>query len=80
MKNTVRIKGLIPNLQNGFGTLYYSVSLPNDSKGNGIAIVNAEDQVVQFLSWGGEYYISHMPFFNLQVFNRINIWLLILFI
>lgn len=49
----VKLKGVIPNLKNGYGVLFFKFSLKNSSHGTGLALVNSKGQVQQFLSYGG---------------------------
>jgi endonuclease I len=52
---TVNLSGSIPNQQNGYGTLSFAfVGLQNGSP-DGVALVNASNQVVQFLSYEGSF-------------------------
>ena len=57
------ILGLIPDLQNGFGTLFYD--LPSNSIQNGspdgISLVNNLGFIVQFLSYEGSFTASNGP-------------------
>lgn len=53
--NTTSLSGVIPNQQNGFGTLFFSISGIQNGAPDGVALVNAEDTVVQFLSYEGSF-------------------------
>eukprot|EP01121_Diplochlamys_sp_Union-15-3_P015758 TRINITY_DN5264_c0_g1_i2.p1 TRINITY_DN5264_c0_g1~~TRINITY_DN5264_c0_g1_i2.p1 ORF type:complete len:180 (-),score=39.01 TRINITY_DN5264_c0_g1_i2:15-524(-) len=55
--NTLNLSGVIPDQQNGFGTLFFSVSLYNgkSSTGDGIGLVDSYGNVLQFLSYGGSF-------------------------
>jgi len=58
--DTISLTGSIPNQQNGFGTLYYSpTSLQNDS--DGIALVDNDADVIQFLSYEGTFTATDGP-------------------
>ncbi|MEW5869395.1 MAG: endonuclease/exonuclease/phosphatase family protein [Chloroflexota bacterium] len=51
----INLTGTIPNQQNGYGTLWYDlVGLQNGSP-DGIALVDASSNVVQFLSYEGSF-------------------------
>nr|BAD83843.1 transglutaminase [Physarum polycephalum] len=52
-KGELAIHGLLPNQQNGWGTLYIPVALPNLRGGNALALVNYRGEVLHFISWGG---------------------------
>jgi transglutaminase 1 len=45
------IRGLLPSQQNGFGTVYIPVALPNQSGGHALALVDSFGKVRQFISW-----------------------------
>eukprot|EP01121_Diplochlamys_sp_Union-15-3_P015760 TRINITY_DN5264_c0_g2_i3.p1 TRINITY_DN5264_c0_g2~~TRINITY_DN5264_c0_g2_i3.p1 ORF type:complete len:719 (-),score=126.57 TRINITY_DN5264_c0_g2_i3:19-2175(-) len=56
--NTINLSGVIPDQQNGFGTLLFKFSGINNGKGptgDGLSIVDAEGKVRQFLSYGGVF-------------------------
>lgn len=43
--------GIIPNLQNGWGVLFFKSALKNHNHGTGLALINSQKAVVQFLSY-----------------------------
>lgn len=47
---TKSLSGVIPNQQNGYGAIWYDVD--QGAGGNGVALVNPSNNVVQFLSYG----------------------------
>ena len=52
-----KLKGLIPNLSNGFGVLFFHTSgIRNgkNDKGDGISLVGKAGNVIQFISYGGK--------------------------
>jgi predicted extracellular nuclease len=55
--DTTALSGVIPNQQNGFGTLYFSYPTNGIQNGSpdGIALVGPGDNVVQFLSYEGSF-------------------------
>ena len=55
--NTTTLSGVIPNQQNGFGTLYFSYPVNGIQNGapDGIALVDPSNTVVQFLSYEGVF-------------------------
>lgn len=61
--NTIALSGVIPELQAGFGTLPFllpSNGLQNGSP-DGLALVDAENNVLQFLSYEGEFEAANGP-------------------
>jgi len=52
---TVNMSGTIPNLQNGYGTRSFPFAGLQNGSPDGIALVNASNQVVQFLSYEGTF-------------------------
>lgn len=52
VRKTVLLSGFIPNQQDSFGTLNFLTG-DLDSTFEGFALINAQNQVVQFLSYGG---------------------------
>ncbi len=61
--NTVNLSGVLPNQQDGFGTLEFvlaSNGLQNGSP-DGLALVDAANQVVQFLSYEGSITAANGP-------------------
>ncbi len=53
--NTISLSGIIPNQQNGFGTLsFFEPGIQNGSP-DGLALVDTINNVVQFLSYEGSF-------------------------
>lgn len=52
---TENLSGTLPNLQNNYGTLYFPVSSIQNGDPDGIALVDSEGNVLQFLSYGGSF-------------------------
>lgn len=50
-ENTLSLRGVLPNLQNGWGVSFFEFKLANYSHGTGLALVDNKSQVVQFLSY-----------------------------
>ncbi|MCU0867642.1 MAG: endonuclease [Planctomycetes bacterium] len=50
-----RLSGVIPNQQNGYGTLSFAMPGLQDGSPDGIALVTAGGQVMQFLSYEGTF-------------------------
>lgn len=59
--NTVALSGVLANQQAGFGTLSFAISGIQNGSPDGIALVNAEGAVRQFLSYEGEITASDGP-------------------
>ncbi len=59
--NTTSLSGIIPNQQNGFGTLFFPISGIQNGSPDGVALVNAEDTVVQFISYEGSFVATDGP-------------------
>lgn len=57
---TKNLTGIIPNQQNGFGTLNFLTGSLDDNK-EGLALVNADNQLIQFLSYNGKVYAPSGP-------------------
>ncbi|MCP4457545.1 MAG: hypothetical protein GY816_05885 [Cytophagales bacterium] len=51
--NTVALSGIISDQQNGFGTLFFSISGLQNGSPDGAALVDGSNAVVQFLSYEG---------------------------
>ncbi len=49
------LSGLLPDQQNGFGTLFFPIAGIQNGPPDGVALVNAADSVVQFLSYEGAF-------------------------
>ena len=52
--NTIALGGTIPNQENGFGTLFFEVTGIQNGP-DAMALVDSEDQVIQFLSYEGSF-------------------------
>lgn len=52
---TQNLQGIIPNLQNGYGTLNFLVSGIQNGDPDGIALIDEEGELIQFLSYGGVF-------------------------
>ena len=53
--NTIPLAGLIPNQQNGFGTLSFDFTGLQNGAPDGIALVDNASNVIQFLSYEGSF-------------------------
>jgi len=51
--NTVALSGSIPDLQNGFGTVFFAISGVQNGAPDGAALVDGSNSVIQFLSYEG---------------------------
>lgn len=51
--NTVALAGSIPDLQNGFGAVFFAISGIQNGAPDGVALVDGSNSVVQFLSYEG---------------------------
>ena len=59
--NTISLSGIIPNQQNGFGTLaFFQAGIQNGSP-DGLALVNDSNVVIQFLSYEGSFAAASGP-------------------
>ena len=58
---TVNLTGIIPDLQNGFGTLSFTFAGIQNGAPDGFALVNASGTVVQFLSYEGVMTATNGP-------------------
>ena len=59
--NTVSLSGVIPNSQNGYGAVFFSVSGLQNGAPDGIALVDNTGTAVQFLSYEGSFTASDGP-------------------
>lgn len=59
--NTINLSGIIPNQQNGFGTLSFAISVIQNGSPDGIALVDGTNNVVQFLSYEGTFTATDGP-------------------
>ncbi len=53
--SSIDLQGVIPNQQNGYGTLFFLMPGLQNGAPDGIALVNAQDSVLQFLSYEGAF-------------------------
>eukprot|EP01121_Diplochlamys_sp_Union-15-3_P018355 TRINITY_DN665_c0_g1_i1.p1 TRINITY_DN665_c0_g1~~TRINITY_DN665_c0_g1_i1.p1 ORF type:complete len:860 (+),score=203.98 TRINITY_DN665_c0_g1_i1:42-2621(+) len=62
-KKVVLTKALIPNLQNGFGCMWFYIPgiADGDKGGDGIALVDSKGKVRQFLSYEGQFKAADGP-------------------
>ncbi len=58
---TVQLSGVIPNQQNGFGTVSFSISGIQNGGPDGMALVDASGNVLQFLSYEGAFIAANGP-------------------
>jgi endonuclease I len=66
---TITLSGTTPNQQNGLGTLAFNFTNLQDGAPDGIALVNASNQVVQFLSYEGTFTATNGPAAGLTSVN-----------
>ena len=59
--DTVNLSGVIPDLQNGFGTLSFLRAGIQNGSPDGIALIDAAGAVVQFLSYEGVFTATNGP-------------------
>jgi predicted extracellular nuclease/endonuclease I len=59
--NTVALSGVLPNQQNGFGTLPFAISGIQNGSPDGMALVDALGNVIQFLSYEGSLTATNGP-------------------
>ena len=59
--SSLTLSGIIPNQQNGFGTLFFPIAGLQNGAPDGIALVNAADSVIQFLSYEGAFAATSGP-------------------
>jgi hypothetical protein len=52
---TVNLSGTIPSLQNGYGVVSFAFAGLQNGAPDGVALINASNQVVQFLSYEGSF-------------------------
>ncbi len=53
--DTVSLSGVLPDLQNGYGTLWFSFAELQNGAPDGLALVDPSGAVVQFLSYEGTF-------------------------
>ena len=58
---TFDLSGIIPNQQNGFGTMFVSVSGIQNGAPDGLALIDDTDSVIQFLSYEGAFSATEGP-------------------
>ncbi|AHM61318.1 Endonuclease I [Flammeovirgaceae bacterium 311] len=58
---TTNLSGVIPNLQNGYGTVFFAISGLQNGAPDGIALIDPEGAVVQFLSYEGTFTAAGGP-------------------
>ncbi len=61
MYKTISLSGIIPNQQNGFGTLFFVASPIQNGSPDGLALVDTMSNVVQFLSYEGSFTAASGP-------------------
>ncbi|NRT15660.1 endonuclease I/chitodextrinase [Flavobacterium sp. 28A] len=55
------LSGIIPNQSNGYGTISISISGLQNGAPDGLALVDANDNVIQFLSYEGSFTATNGP-------------------
>lgn len=58
---TVYLNGIIPNEQNGYGTVAFTITNGIQNGPDGIALLDLQDNVIQFLSYGGVFQATDGP-------------------
>ncbi|GAB3532786.1 hypothetical protein GCM10027443_17100 [Pontibacter brevis] len=59
--STLTLSGTIPNQQSGFGTVFFPISGLQNGAPDGVALVDAAGNVVQFLSYEGAFAATNGP-------------------
>jgi predicted extracellular nuclease len=59
--STQALSGVIPDQQSGFGTLFFAISGIQNGGPDGMALVDAADNVLQFLSYEGSFSATNGP-------------------
>lgn len=59
--NTTALSGILPDQDNGYGTLAFAISGIQNGAPDGIALVNADGEVVEFLSYEGTLIATDGP-------------------
>jgi hypothetical protein len=59
--STLTLSGTVPNEQSGFGTVFFGISDLQNGAPDGIALVDANGTVVQFLSYEGTFTATNGP-------------------
>ncbi|GAB2485040.1 DUF5689 domain-containing protein [Algoriphagus taiwanensis] len=52
---TIALSGILPNQDNGFGTLFFFISGLQNGSPDGFALVDSDGNVIQFLSYEGSF-------------------------
>src|SRR5690606_23133851 len=63
---TLALTGTLPNQSSGFGTLFFQIPGLQNGSPDGIALVNASGEIVQFLSYEGSFVGSDGPVVGLS--------------
>lgn len=58
---TIALTGILPNQDNGFGTLFFFISGLQNGSPDGFALVDPDGNVIQFLSYEGSFVASGGP-------------------
>jgi predicted extracellular nuclease len=59
--NTQKLSGVLPNQQSGFGTLFFAISGIQNGAPDGIALVDSDNNVLQFISYEGALTATNGP-------------------
>ena len=59
--STVMLEGTLPDQQNGFGTMFFPIEGLQNGSPDGVALVNPENEVIQFLSYEGTFTAADGP-------------------
>ena len=59
--NTISLSGIISNQHNGFGSLSFTQTGIQNGSPDGLALVNASNMVIQFLSYEGSFVAASGP-------------------
>ena len=59
--NTQALTGVIPDQQNGFGTVSFAISGIQNGAPDGLALIDSDGSVIQFLSYEGEFSATNGP-------------------
>lgn len=63
---TENLSGVLPNQDNGYGTLSFEVSGIQNGAPDGLALINPEGNVIQFLSYEGSFVATSGPAAGLE--------------
>lgn len=58
---TVNLSGTIPNQQNGYGTLAFNITGLQNGAPDGVALIDASNTVIQFISYEGAFTATDGP-------------------